>query len=183
MSSTVTLHVWRVPPRRLPAAGWRMATDRGRLRQLPGVRFAKLLGVAPLPGTPAPATTSGTRWAALLGWADDDAAAGFETSRPARAWARLATGYCRLDLRPLASRGRWSGMEPFTATAGDYGGPVLALTRARLRPSRAVTFWRARTEPARAAHQAPGLLATFGIGEAPVGWQGTVSLWRTLAIS
>lgn len=26
---------------------------------------------------------------------------------------------------------------------------------------------------------APGLLARFGIGEAPIGWQGTVSVWRS----
>jgi hypothetical protein len=25
---------------------------------------------------------------------------------------------------------------------------------------------------------APGLLARFGMGEAPIGWQGTVSVWR-----
>ena len=28
---------------------------------------------------------------------------------------------------------------------------------------------------------APGLLARFGVGEAPVGWQGTVSVWRSAA--
>jgi hypothetical protein len=56
---------------------------------------------------------------------------------------------------------------------------VLALTRARLRPSRAIRFWRALDAPARAVDQAPGLLAAFGIGEAPLGWPGTVSLWRS----
>ncbi|BCB82625.1 hypothetical protein Pflav_090350 [Phytohabitans flavus] len=28
---------------------------------------------------------------------------------------------------------------------------------------------------------APGLLTRFGIGEAPIGWQGTVSVWRNTA--
>ena len=28
---------------------------------------------------------------------------------------------------------------------------------------------------------APGLLARFGMGEAPIGWQGTVSVWRNAA--
>jgi hypothetical protein len=27
-------------------------------------------------------------------------------------------------------------------------------------------------------HRAPGLLARFGVGEGPIGWQGTVSVWR-----
>jgi hypothetical protein len=55
---------------------------------------------------------------------------------------------------------------------------VLALTRARLRLSRTVTFWRAIPPVAAKLSDAPGLLARFGIGEAPIGWQGTVSLWR-----
>jgi hypothetical protein len=34
---------------------------------------------------------------------------------------------------------------------------------------------------AAAVHRAPGLLARFGVGEAPIGWQGTVSVWRGTA--
>ena len=53
-----------------------------------------------------------------------------------------------------------------------------ALTRARLRPAKALTFWRAVPPVAAELHRAPGLLARFGVGEAPLGWQGTVSVWR-----
>jgi hypothetical protein len=28
---------------------------------------------------------------------------------------------------------------------------------------------------------APGLVAAFGVGEAPLGWQGTISVWRGAA--
>ena len=55
---------------------------------------------------------------------------------------------------------------------------MLALTRARLRARRAATFWRAIPPVAAALRDAPGLLARFGVGEAPLGWQGTVSVWR-----
>jgi hypothetical protein len=58
---------------------------------------------------------------------------------------------------------------------------VLALTRARLRPGKALTFWRAIPPVVRELGTAPGLLASFGIGEAPIGWQGTVSVWRDAA--
>ena len=60
-------------------------------------------------------------------------------------------------------------------------GMVLAITRARLRPTRAIAFYRAIAPVAREVGRAPGLLARFGIGEAPIGWQGTVSLWRDAA--
>jgi hypothetical protein len=101
-------------------------------------------------------------------------------------WCRLATSQLRLDLTPLAARGSWAGQQPFAVrtragqeSVGRPGGFVLALTRARLRPTRAAAFWRATGSPAAAANRADGLLATFGIGEAPIGWQGTVSVWRS----
>ncbi len=177
----VTLHVWRIPRHAVGRALWRMAVDPRRLRALPGVRFAKLLGT----GTGisfGPTDADLTRYAALTVWDDPAAAAGFDTAPVARAWRRIARGTVRLDLRPLSSRGRWSGDKPFGDPAGGrVAGPVLALTRARLRPARAVTFWRAIPPVATALAGAPGLLTRFGVGEAPIGWQGTVSVWRRAA--
>jgi hypothetical protein len=195
----VTLHVWRVPGRRLPRVLWRMARDRSRLRATPGVRFAKLLGTAHRFGRPDPG-----RWAAVVSWSDARSADGFDNRPVAASWRRLASGYCRLDLAPVASRGAWAGQRPFepsltegasltegpsltegasltegpSLTEKPATGAVLALTRARLRPTRAVRFWRSIGPVAAGARRATGLLAAFGIGEAPIGWQGTVSLWR-----
>jgi hypothetical protein len=176
----VTLHVWRIPRRALPHALTRMAVDRRRLRATPGVRFGKLLGTGS--GTSfGPTDADLTRWAALVVWADPARAAGFDDAPVGRAWGRIALASARLDLRPLASRGRWAGVEPFGDPAGGTPptGAVLALTRARLRPVRAATFWRAVPPIAAALRDAPGLTARFGIGEAPLGWQGTVTVWRS----
>ncbi|MEV4197623.1 monooxygenase [Micromonospora globbae] len=174
----VTLHVWRTAPAALPRALTRMARDPRRLRATPGVRFGKLLGTGS--GTDfGPGSVDPTRWAALAVWDSPAAAAGFDRSPVGRAWARIARAAVRVDLRPLTSRGEWSRRRPFgEPSGGDVDGPVLALTRARLRARRAVTFWRAVPPVAAALRTAPGLLARFGIGEAPLGWQGTVSVWR-----
>jgi ribosomal protein S18 acetylase RimI-like enzyme len=176
--NAVTLHIWRIPTARLPRVLWRVALDRGRLRRTPGVRFAKLLGT----GTLGPTRADPTRWAAIIAWEGQDE---FSTTKVAGLWRSLATSYCRIDLETMSSRGTWAGRQPFTParerpTRERTEGPVLAITRARLRPGRAITFWRAMDAVTAAARHAPGLLAAFGIGEAPVGWQGTVSLWRTL---
>jgi hypothetical protein len=188
-ASHVTLHVWRVPPRRLPKILWRMVVDRGRLRRTPGVRFAKLLGTGRGRWF-GPTRADPTRWATLVVWDadldranDQQPAIDLEATQTGRAWRALSSSYCRIDLAPLATRGSWAGQDPFTSNSDETGGQptdgmVLAITRARLRPTRAVAFWRAIGEVAVAAHRAPGLLAAFGIGEAPIGWQGTVSLWR-----
>jgi hypothetical protein len=170
----VTLHVWRVPRRLVGGALLRMATEPRRLRALPGVRFAKILGTGS--GTTfGPGDADLTRFAAVVAW---DGKADIE--RVFRPWRRAR--WARLDLEPVTSRGTWSGATPFgEPTARKIDGPVLALTRARLRPGRALTFWRAVPPVAREIAAAPGLLARFGIGEAPIGWQGTVSVWRTSA--
>jgi heme-degrading monooxygenase HmoA len=176
-----------------------MALDPFRLRASPGLRFGKLLGT----GTGdsfGPGDADPTRYAALTVWDDAAAAERFEAGPVGRGWARMAAASARLDLRPIASRGRWSGREPFAApasprtTAGTDAdarpaagsrpisdGTVLALTRARLRPTRTLTFWRAVPPVVAALRDAPGLLARFGVGEAPIGWQGTVSVWRSAA--
>src|SRR5258706_9314946 len=94
----------------------------------------------------------------------------------------MAGESCRLDLAPVPSRGTGAGRDPFAPTGhhrDEPDGLALALTRARLRPSRAIGFWRSIGPVAADLRTARGLLAAFGIGEAPIGWQGTVSLWRT----
>jgi len=162
----VTLHVWRVAPLRVPAA--MLLVGLGRLRRPAGVRFAKFLG-------------TGTGVSFGLGDADLTRYAAVTVSEHHvrfPAWERVASSSARVDLEPLASRGRWSGVEPFGTVTKKADGMVLALTRARLRPSKALRFWRAIPPVAAELASAPGLMARFGIGEAPVGWQGTVSLWR-----
>jgi len=170
----VTLFVWRVPRHRIPQVLWRMAWDRRALRRTPGVRFAKLLGTGRGRWF-GPSRADLTRWAAIVTRAEPAP----DPSAIAR-WDRLASGRLRLDLTTLTARGSWAGQEPFPPTKdrSRADGPVLALTRARLRPTRARAFWRSIGPPAAAATRADGLLATFGIGEAPLGWQGTVSVWR-----
>jgi hypothetical protein len=162
----VTLHVWRVAPRGVPGAFLRLGFR--RFAHPRGVRFAKLLGT----GTGlsfGPGDADLTRYAAVT-----------VSARDVRfpAWDRAAVSSARVELEPLTSRGRWSGVEPFGPVTKRSDGMVLALTRARLRPSKAIQFWRAIPPVAAELASAPGLLARFGIGEAPIGWQGTVSLWR-----
>ncbi|HET6531065.1 MAG TPA: monooxygenase [Actinoplanes sp.] len=160
----VTLHVWRVPRRRIAAEFLRMATGPARMRRRPGVRFAKFLGTANGFG---PGNADLTRYAAVI---VSDGPVRFDPPGDS----------VRIGLEPVHSRGSWSGRRPFTTVKPSRpDGMVLALTRARLRPAKALTFWRAVPPVVRELDAAPGLLAGFGIGEAPIGWQGTVSVWRT----
>jgi hypothetical protein len=162
----VSLHVWRVPRSAIGSAMLRMAFAR---RHLSGVGFGKFLGTG-TGATFGPGDTDLTRWAAIT---VSDAPVRFPQ------WDAIAESHVRVDLEPLVSRGSWAGRSPFRPTGGKTDGMVVALTRARLRPTRALRFWRAIPAVAREVDAAPGLLARFGLGEAPIGWQGTVSVWRS----
>ena len=176
----VTLHLWRVERAAVPRAVLRMGRDRGRVRRTPGVRFAKLLGTGD-GRTFTVRDADPLRWGLLATWTSCDALRAFERRSPvAAAWRELATERWRVDLQPVASRGTWSGRRPF----GDpvpvrSDGPVAALTRARLRPTAAASFWRSVPPVSADLRGRPGLRAAVGIGEAPLGLQGTFSLWES----
>jgi hypothetical protein len=176
-----TLHVWGVRPRAVPAALLRMAGDRRPLRRTPGLRFAKLLGTGS--GRTFTLRDADPRhWALLAVWDDAEAAAEFAGGDVRRRWQRIADEEWTATLRPLASRGLWSRQEPFGRPWPQrWDGPVVALTRARLVPRKALTFWRAVPPVSADLHESPGLRLALGIGEAPVGLQGTVSVWDSAA--
>lgn len=176
-----TLHVWGVPGRSVPGALLRMATDRRRVRRSPGLRFAKLLGT----GSGQTFTVRDAdprRWALLAVWDDERSAAAFERGDVVARWQRIADEQWSARMRPLAARGRWSRVEPFGAPWPQrWNGPVAAVTRARLTARTAATFWRAVPPVSADLHESPGLRLALGIGEAPIGLQGTFSVWTSAA--
>jgi hypothetical protein len=177
----VTLHLWGVPGRGVPRAALHMATDRGRLRCTPGLRFGKLLGTGS-GRTFTPRDADPRRWGVLAVWDDAAAASAFEDGDVVQGWRRFAHEEWVARLRPLSARGRWSRQEPFGSPSPQpWHGPVAAVTRARLVPRRAARFWRAVPPVSADLHRAPGLRLALGIGEAPVGLQGTFSVWSSSA--
>jgi hypothetical protein len=157
-AQVVTLHVWRVPLARVPQA------LRACRRRTDGMVFSKGLGTG---RGFLPHQADLTRWARLTTW----------SRQPVDAAPEHALEQWRVDLRPLASRGRWGGQEPFGRPDGQHSGTTAVLTRARLRPAKAVRFWSAVPAVARSLDEADGVRVSLAIGEAPVGLQGTFSVW------
>src|SRR3954464_3767978 len=156
-----------------------MAADRRPLRRTPRLRFAKLLGT----GSGRTFTVRDAdprRWALLAVWDEAAAADAFADGPLVRRWRRLAEEGSPAGRQPLAVGGRWSRREPFGRPGAErWDGPVAAITRARLVPRRALAFWRAVPPVSADLHAAPGLRFALGIGEAPVGLQGTFSVWES----
>jgi len=175
----VTLHLWGVAAGAVPAAVLRMGLDRRTLARTPGLRFAKLLGTGD-GRTFTLADADPLRWGLLAVWDEPRHLAAFERSSPvARGWARVARERWRADLLPLRSRGTWAGAAPFGAgeRRAPRGLPVAAVTRARIRAREWRPFWAAVPPVALDVNATPGLRFGIGIGEAPVGLQGTFSIW------
>ncbi|MGN6522348.1 MAG: monooxygenase [Actinomycetes bacterium] len=174
----VTLHLWGVKPGHVPAAVMRMGLLRGPLRRTPELRFAKLLGTGHGRSFDV-RDADPLHWGVLAAWQTTAAAEAFDLGPVVASWRRLAVEELAFQLVPLTSTGRWAGQQPFgSPTPHRATGRVAALTRARLVPSRAATFWRAVPPVAADLQQSPGLELALGIGEAPVGLQGTFSLWQ-----
>ena len=175
------LDVWGIGNRGIPAALMRMATQRRAVRTIPGVSFAKLMGT----GSGETFTMRDAdlhHWAILTVWPDEAGAASFDDHRVARAWQDSCTEHACITMRPLVSRGSWSGREPFAVPDTKAApGPIAAITRARIKPHLWWRFWSSVPPVALDLHNDPGVVFTLGIGEAPVGLQGTFSIWRDAA--
>ena len=141
-----------------------------------GLRFAKVLGSGHEGGFGLRPSASRQGWFGVF----DDTGAAMEfvdRNDVAAGYRRHAREFCQIVLHPHASRGSWSGqtIEPWAPAPGR--GPVAALTRASIRPTRAASFWRHAPPSQRALGQAQGCRLAVGLGEAPLLRQATFSLW------
>jgi len=156
----------------------RMGLNRWQLRRVPGLQFWKLLGT----GTGDTFTVRDAdshHWALLTVWQSAAEAAEFEKSSVVRSWQSIARTSGRLELSPVSSRGTWGGVTPFFATKPSMtAAPIAVITRARVKPRYWWRFNRAVPPVSQDLYNRDGVLLRFGIGEAPVGLQGTFSIWR-----
>jgi len=90
---------------------------------------------------------------------------------------RMATLY----LEPVSTRGRWDGhVFPVDESAGQQTLPVVAMTRASIRPSKLIRFW--SKVPAISATVEAEKTRQFMIGTGEIPWlhQVTLSIWHSV---
>ena len=161
---------WRIKRRHIPWAIMRMGWDRLRLRR-EGVDFWKLLGT----GSGETFTVRDAnpyRWGIIM--------VGENLPRLSH-WDRRAIACKEFSLQPIAVNGLWAKRDPFDSMtrvdSKSWDGKVAAITRARIKWRHNRRFWRSVPPVNIALHSSPGLESAIGIGEAPIGLQGTFSVW------
>ena len=173
----IVAYFWRIKPSAIPFALLAMAVDRFTLSRSKNVGFYKSLGTGK-GETFTPADANSLRWGLIAQVQDLEA---FNQSLVVKRWRTKSVEEFRAVLEPISSHGKWAGKEPFVASATNWDGPVVAITRARIKWHQNFRFWRSVPPVTMSLKSAPGLVAAIGIGEAPIGLQGTFSLWESSA--
>jgi len=175
VSGFVQIDTWHT--NRTVRAFFIVALLRFGFRGIEGLTFHKILGTGK--GDTFTLNDADPRhWALLSVWVSE-AHPSFERRLFIRAMNSIASQHRRLSLLPISARGTWAGTQPFaTQTRQQSESKILVITRARIK----VRWWRyfySQVPPVIVDLQkASGLQERFGIGEAPVGLQGTISIWN-----
>jgi spheroidene monooxygenase len=153
-----------------------MGAARLSLPRVPGIGFWKLCGSGKGEGfTPQLVPKV---FAILCSWRDE------ATARSQTAEAGVFNRYrahaaedWTVFLETTSARGVWSGKSPFAVSRTETKGPLAALTRATVKPSRALKFWDHAPDVNRMIDNDPNVVFKIGIGEVPLLHQVTFSIW------
>ena len=175
----VRLDITKVATRHIPLALTLMARQRISMRNLPGLTFSKLLGT----GSGKTFTVRDAdlhHWCVLSVWETYDQSLSYLDSKPAKQWQRIAASQANIELEPLSAKGTWAKKTPFGNPAPEkWDGLTAALTRASIKPRWWREFWRSVPPVSKDLNASAGLITSLGIGEAPIGLQGTFSIWES----
>ena len=172
------IYFWSVPSSRVLWAILQMWLSRGPLKRNKEIKFWKLLGTG-RGETFTPKDSDPRRWGLLVS-INEEGISKFENSKLIARWNNVATSSYSAQLKCISVHGSWSGKRPFRPEVDprDWNGKVAAITRARIKFFKNSIFWRAVPPVTISLKNSPGLLNAIGIGEAPLGLQGTFSLWK-----
>jgi hypothetical protein len=170
------------PKSRSLAAMAHLGLDRWPLARTPGLRFWRLFGVGK--GRVFNPRADFQRTALFTVWDSTVSLKQFEYSaRVMRNMCERADEVWTVHMLPVRWHGRWSEQDPFAGispASPPATGPWVILTRATIRPTKIFAFLKAVPAVSQQLLQQVDLINSVGVGEAPLLYQGTISLWRSL---
>ena len=168
--------------------GWlRLVNGAAVFRDLPGLRFVKVMGSGQGGGFGLRPSSSHQGLVCLF--EDQQQAQAFCSGPEIQAYVQRAREYWLGTLAVTSVRGQWDqqswavtpqaclNAEPAGQGGSTAPGLVAALTRASIRPAKALSFWRYATPAQADLGHAAGCRLAMGLGEAPLVRQCTFSVW------
>jgi hypothetical protein len=150
-----------------------------KLKKLEHLSFFKVLGTGG--GLGYSGRPDFSQYALLTVWNSAERAQDFFQNAEIMRTYRLKCTECfTVVLKPLRSRGKWSGLEPFIPQdAAGSGLPIAVITRARLKWSFIVPFWK-RVSAVSQSQKKYRQIYSQGVGEWPWLFQSTFSIWDSV---
>jgi hypothetical protein len=170
--------------------GWlRLMQGASALKDIPGLLFGKVMGSGSNGGFTLRPSSTHQGVIALFDQAEH--ALAFMNGPVVSAFRDRSASFWSGLLSVESSRGSWDGQawdpsplpSPLPELIEDEPRPQLlaALTRASIRPAKAMSFWKQAPAAQQDLRQSPGCLLAMGLGEAPLVRQCTFSLWQDTA--
>ena len=156
-----------------------MGLARQKLKKLNNLRFWKLLGSGTDQGfTPIP--NFGV-YAILCVWDTAEEAREFtNNSKVFSSYKSQSIEHATIYMEAVSSRGKWSHKEPFLVNSKDIEGPIAILTRATVRWTKLINFWKQSPSISQRIGNNKDVMFKVGLGEVPLRQQLTFSIWPNL---
>jgi heme-degrading monooxygenase HmoA len=158
-----------------------MQLGHAHLKDVEGLVFYKLLGSGAENGFSSK-PNFGT-YALLCIWdSESKATAFFENNSFFKKYKSKSTESFTVYAHSAEAHGKWDGKQPFISHATlALDQPVMVLTRASIRITKLISFWRRVGNVSKSLEDYKGLVLSIGVGEWPLIQQATVSIWKTQA--
>lgn len=147
------------------------------LQKAEGCSFYKLMGSGKENFNPFP---DWSVYAVLQVWENHEKADAFiHQSKLFRSYFAKSEKHQILYMKSIQARGEWNGGNPFQKATPEEGKPmVCAITRASIKWSKTLTFWKFVPTSQKPLLNASGLFYTKGFGEVPFVEMATFSIWE-----
>ena len=178
MVSLTTITFFKFQKNR-PWAFAQMGLLQRKIKKTNGLFFLKLMGTGG--GNGFSLRPDFSTYAILGVWESENAASHFfEKNKTINLYKSKAIATRTIKMRSLKSHGFWNGQNPFPEQKPNETlkkMPVAIITRATLRFSKLISFWKSVPAASKAIEGAKGVKYFKGIGEWPFVQQATLSLW------
>ncbi|MEP0711200.1 spheroidene monooxygenase [Algoriphagus sp.] len=153
-----------------------MQKAKKKFEQVPGLQFFKLMGSGGKNGFSKMLNVN--VYALHCVWkSEQDATNFFKKSETFSEFKSRSTELYHIFSKAVKAHGLWDGTNPYEAEAITASGPILVITRARIKLRFLLKFWRHVPSLGKKVDQAAGSIFSIGIGEYPWFMQATFSIW------